>query len=66
MAGWKQDISGCRKFEELPDNAKTYVKKIEQLLGKSTIFEEDLFLSRSLRDSENALKSRFKKGRKLK
>jgi len=35
MAGWKQDISACRKFEDLPDNAKTYVKKIEELLGVS-------------------------------
>jgi adenylosuccinate synthase len=34
MPGWKKDISGCRKFEDLPDNAKNYVKKIEELLGK--------------------------------
>jgi len=33
MPGWKQDISGCRKFEELPDNAKSYILKIEELLG---------------------------------
>jgi adenylosuccinate synthase len=33
MPGWKQDITGCRKFEQLPDNAKSYVLKIEELLG---------------------------------
>ena len=31
MPGWKEDISGMKSYEELPDNAKAYVKKIEEL-----------------------------------
>ena len=31
--GWKSDISGCRTFEELPSNAQTYVKALEELSG---------------------------------
>eukprot|EP00177_Eucheuma_denticulatum_P000444 GFKZ01000771.1.p1 GENE.GFKZ01000771.1~~GFKZ01000771.1.p1 ORF type:complete len:461 (+),score=62.46 GFKZ01000771.1:108-1385(+) len=34
MEGWKGvDITGVRKFEELPQNAKDYVLKAEQLIG---------------------------------
>ena len=33
LPGWKSDISGCRKFGELPQNAQNYVLKIEELLG---------------------------------
>jgi adenylosuccinate synthase len=32
-AGWRGNISGCRKFEELPKEAQQYVKRIEQLCG---------------------------------
>lgn len=31
--GWNCDISGCRKFEELPDAAQKYVKYIEKETG---------------------------------
>ncbi|MDN5894411.1 MAG: adenylosuccinate synthase [Nocardioides sp.] len=31
--GWKSDISGCRTFEELPENAQIYVKALEKLSG---------------------------------
>lgn len=31
--GWKTDISGCRSFDELPANAQTYVKALEELSG---------------------------------
>jgi len=31
--GWGQDISGCRSFEELPKNARTYVEALEELSG---------------------------------
>lgn len=31
--GWKQDISGCKTFEELPENCKEYVKFIEGFLS---------------------------------
>ena len=31
--GWKEDITGVKSFDELPDNAKAYVRKIEELTG---------------------------------
>lgn len=31
--GWKEDISSVRKFEDLPDNAKKYLRRIEELVG---------------------------------
>ena len=31
--GWKCDISGCRKFEDLPENAQKYVRYLEQAAG---------------------------------
>jgi adenylosuccinate synthase len=33
MPGWKTSIVGCRGFDELPQQAKDYVHKIEELLG---------------------------------
>jgi adenylosuccinate synthase len=30
MDGWKEDISGARSLEELPKNARAYVKRIEE------------------------------------
>ncbi len=33
MPGWNMDISGARSFEELPDNARAYVKRLEELAG---------------------------------
>lgn len=33
LPGWKQDISKCRVFEEMPANAQNYVLKIEEILG---------------------------------
>ncbi|RZS37918.1 adenylosuccinate synthetase [Herbihabitans rhizosphaerae] len=33
MAGWWEDLSECRTFEELPANARAYVERIEQLSG---------------------------------
>ena len=33
MDGWKEDISGARTFEELPKNARAYVRRIEELVG---------------------------------
>ncbi len=34
LDGWKQDISGCRKIEDLPENAVKYVKFISDAIGK--------------------------------
>lgn len=31
--GWKTDISSCRNFEDLPENAQKYVKYIENAIG---------------------------------
>jgi adenylosuccinate synthase len=33
LPGWNADITGARKFEDLPANAQTYVKRLEQLIG---------------------------------
>lgn len=33
MPGWKEDISGCKSFDELPANAKKYVLRLESLIG---------------------------------
>ncbi|BEH11830.1 adenylosuccinate synthase [Geobacter sulfurreducens] len=33
LPGWMSDISGARTFEELPEKAKSYVKRLEQLIG---------------------------------
>jgi len=33
MPGWKTSIANCRNFNELPENCKNYVLKIEELLG---------------------------------
>lgn len=31
--GWKTDISKCKTYDELPQNAKLYLKRLEELLG---------------------------------
>jgi adenylosuccinate synthase len=33
LDGWTEDISGCRSFDDLPNNAQHYVKAIESLSG---------------------------------
>ena len=33
LPGWKEDISHCRKFEDLPENAREYVLTIEKHLN---------------------------------
>jgi len=33
VPGWETDISKIRKFEELPENCRKYVERIEQLVG---------------------------------
>ncbi len=33
MKGWDDDISKVRDFDKLPDNARKYVLKIEELVG---------------------------------
>ena len=31
MPGWKEDISGCRSFDELPQAAKDYILYIQKM-----------------------------------
>ncbi|OWZ73479.1 adenylosuccinate synthetase [Cryptococcus neoformans] len=33
LPGWKTDISNCKTYEEFPENAKAYIKFIEDYLG---------------------------------
>lgn len=33
LPGWKEDISGARTFDELPENARAYVRKLEEVTG---------------------------------
>lgn len=33
MPGWSEDLSGMKSFDELPDNAKAYIRKIEEVTG---------------------------------
>jgi adenylosuccinate synthase len=33
LPGWKEDISKCKTFEELPENAQNYVLRVQELLG---------------------------------
>ena len=33
LPGWKCDISGCRRFEDLPGNAQRYVLALERAVG---------------------------------
>jgi len=32
LPGWSEDISGIRKVEDLPENARNYLKRIEELI----------------------------------
>ena len=38
VPGWKCDISQCRTFEELPEAAQAYVKRIEEVSGAKVAF----------------------------
>ena len=38
VAGWQEDISSCRTYEELPENAKAYIRILEQLLNHEIQF----------------------------
>ena len=33
LPGWDEDISAAKSFDELPENAKNYVKKVEEIAG---------------------------------
>nr|MBO2508005.1 adenylosuccinate synthase [Bacillota bacterium] len=33
LPGWDEDISSARRFEDLPENARNYVRRVEALVG---------------------------------
>ncbi|MDK2821496.1 MAG: adenylosuccinate synthase [Clostridia bacterium] len=33
VPGWKEDISNAKSFEDLPENCRNYVKRLEELVG---------------------------------
>lgn len=33
LPGWEGDVSGCKSYSELPENAKRYIERIEELVG---------------------------------
>ncbi len=33
LPGWESDTTGCKHFEELPENAQKYLRRIEELCG---------------------------------
>lgn len=33
LPGWNEDITGCRSYDELPENAKAYIRRVEELTG---------------------------------
>jgi adenylosuccinate synthase len=33
MDGWKQTISSSKSLDDLPENAKRYIKRLEELIG---------------------------------
>ncbi len=66
--GWRQDISGCRTWDDLPENARAYFEKIEAFAGipvclisvgpgrEQTIFRRDPFQSSKPADLATAAK----------
>jgi adenylosuccinate synthase len=45
VEGWKEDISSAREFDELPQQARNYIRKLEELTGV-TIYAVSLGASR--------------------
>ncbi len=33
IEGWKEDITGAESFDQLPENAKKYIRRLEELIG---------------------------------
>lgn len=54
LPGWQQDISKCRSFQELPQNARDYVECLERLLK-----HEIQFISVGARRDEYILKGEW-------
>ena len=41
VPGWKSSIAKCTKFEDLPENAKSYVKTIEDHLNIPSKYKKE-------------------------
>ncbi|GAB2498091.1 adenylosuccinate synthase [Alkalibacterium psychrotolerans] len=33
LPGWSEDVTGCRTLEELPENARNYIRRVSELTG---------------------------------
>jgi adenylosuccinate synthase len=33
LPGWEEDITGMREYDELPENCKNYLKRVEEVIG---------------------------------
>ena len=38
LPGWSEDITGVRKYEDLPENAKKYLERLSTIIGKPIKF----------------------------
>jgi adenylosuccinate synthase len=34
MPGWKEDITACKSYDELPEAARNYVDRVSELIGR--------------------------------
>jgi adenylosuccinate synthase len=34
LPGWKEEITGCRSYADLPANAKAYLRRVSELVGQ--------------------------------
>lgn len=55
MEGWKESTTGIREFKKLPENARKYVRKVEDTLGVGV----DLISTGQRRDELIILKEQF-------
>ena len=53
VPGWKEDIAKCRSVAELPENARNYLKRLEELCGVPISWigvgpdRDDMFLAKT-------------------
>ena len=38
LPGWEEDITGCRSLDELPENARNYVRRVGELVGVRILY----------------------------